>query len=183
MPDLEHDCTPPAYGALRYGRAMTTDALRPPRTTWEYCLSAADELVLWHMRQGGDVPEADRPRVVTLIGAAAYGLASSISLEGADVVGLPLTGPDESRSASVRGVLQHHALAALQTCPYEALGAAEREQLLAAYGSHTFDLARETAIAVITHHARSSSQTGQPHPTIRDRAPAMADARNDVEDA
>lgn len=57
-----------------------TDALRPPRTTWEYCLSAAEELVLWHMRQGEDVPEADRPRVVTLIGAAAYGLASSISL-------------------------------------------------------------------------------------------------------
>ncbi|WP_331720287.1 hypothetical protein OG985_50130 (plasmid) [Streptomyces sp. NBC_00289] len=153
-----------------------TDDLRPPRTTWEYCLSAADELVLWHMRQGEDVPEADRPRVVTLIGAAAYGLASSISLDGPDVAGLPLTGPDESRSVSVRGVLQHHALRALQTSPYEVLGAAEREQLLAAYGSPVFDLARETAVAVITHHARSSGQTGQPHPTIRDRAPAMAGA-------
>lgn len=169
-----------------------TDALRPPRTTWEYCLSAADELVLWHMRQGESVPEADRPRVVTLIGAAVYGLASSISLEGPDVAGLPLTGPDESRSVSVRGVLQHHALLALQRCPFEVLGAAEREQMLAAYGSRTFDVARETAVAVITHHARSSGQTGQPHPTIRDRAPAMvgvrsagasAGARVDVEEA
>lgn len=165
-----------------------TDALPPPRTTWEYCLSAADELVLWHMRQGEDVPEAERPRVVTLIGAAAYGLASSISLDGPDVAGLPLTGPDESRSASLRGVLQHHALRALQTSPYEVMGAAEREQLLAAYGSPAFDLARETAVAVISHHARSSGQTGQPHPTIRDRAPAMAGtraagARVDVEEA
>ncbi|MFD4528444.1 hypothetical protein ACFWP7_31900 [Streptomyces sp. NPDC058470] len=165
-----------------------TDALRPPQTTWEYCLSAADELVLWHMRQGKDVPEVDRPRVVTLIGAAAYGLASSISLEGPAVAGLPLTGPDESRSASVRGVLQHHALAALQTCPYEVLGAAEREQLLATYGSEPFELAREMAIEVITHHTRSSGEMGQAHPTIRDRAPAMAGApaagaRVDVEEA
>ncbi|MEU6353163.1 hypothetical protein ABZ896_28205 [Streptomyces sp. NPDC047072] len=165
-----------------------TDALRPPRTTWEYCLSAADELVLWHMRQGRDVPETDRPRVVTLIGAAAYGLASSISLDGPDIAGLPLTGPDESRSASVRGVLQHHALTALQTSPYEVLGAAEREQLLAAYGTSAFDLARETAVAVITHHAQSSGQSGQPHPTIRDRAPEMAGIRAagtkvDVEEA
>ncbi|MFC8201753.1 hypothetical protein ACFUTV_41205 [Streptomyces sp. NPDC057298] len=140
------------------------------------------------MRQGEDVPETDRPRVVTLIGAAAYGLASSITLEGHDVVGLPLTGPDESRSASVRDVLQHHALRALQTSPYEVLGAAERERLLASYGSPEFDIARETALAVITHHARSSGQTGQPRSTIRDRAPAMAGApaagaRVDVEEA
>ncbi|WP_031045626.1 hypothetical protein [Streptomyces sp. NRRL F-5650] len=165
-----------------------TDALPPPRTTWEYCLSAADELVLWHMRQGGNVPEAERPRVVTLIGAAAYGLASSISLDGPDIAGLPLTGPDESSSASLRGVLQHHALRALQRSPYEVLGAAEREQLLAAYGNPAFDIAREAAVAVITHHARSSAETGQPHPTIRDRAPAMVGtravrARVDVEEA
>jgi hypothetical protein len=62
---------------------------------------------------------------VTLIGAA-YGLASSINLDGPDIAGLPLTGPDKSRSASVRGVLQHHALRALQS-PYEVLGAAERQ--------------------------------------------------------
>ncbi|WP_413804202.1 hypothetical protein [Streptomyces sp. OE57] len=165
-----------------------TEALGLPQTTWEHCLSAADELVLWHLRQGEDIPEADRPRVVTLIGAATYGLASSICLEGPEVAGLPLTGPDESRSASVRGVLQHHALVALQTCPFEVLGAAEREQLLAAYGSRTFDFARETAVAVINHHARAAGETGQPHPTIRDRAPAMADARAaaarvDVEEA
>ncbi|MGN9758134.1 hypothetical protein [Streptomyces sp. SD31] len=115
---------------------------------------------------GGD---ADRRRRVRL--------ASSICLEGPQIAGLPLTGPDESRSGSVRGVLQHHALVALQTCPYETLGAAEREQLLAAYGSPTFELARETAVAVIDHHVRSSGETGQPHPTIRDRAPAVAGAR------
>ncbi|MGW0493540.1 hypothetical protein [Streptomyces olivaceus] len=165
-----------------------TESLRPPQSTWEYCLSAADELVLWHGRQGGSIREADRPRVVVLIGAAAYGLASSISVDGPDVAGLPLTGPDESRSVSVRGVLQHHALRALQTSPYDVLGAAEREQLLAAYGTPVFDLAREAAIEVITHHARSSEATGQPHPTIRDRAPAMvggraAGARVDVEEA
>ncbi|MFC5253074.1 hypothetical protein [Streptomyces nigrescens] len=117
-----------------------------------------------------------------------YGLASSISLEGPQVAGLPLTGPDERRSASVRGVLLHHALSALQRCPNEALGATGREQLLAVYGSRTFNFARETAVAVITHHARSSSQTGQPYPTIKDRVPALAGAqtvgaRADVEEA
>ncbi len=115
-----------------------------------------------------------------LIGAAAYGLASSISLEGPAVAGLPLTGPDEGRSASVRGVLQHHALSALQTCPDDALGATEREELLTSYGSEPFELARQEAVSVLAHHARLSGETGLPHPTIRDRAPSMARAREDT---
>jgi hypothetical protein len=154
-----------------------TDALCPPQNTWEYCLSAADELVLWHLRQGADLSAADRPQVVVLIGAAAHGLASSISLDGPEIAGLPLTGPDEGRSASVRGVLQHHALSALQTCPDDALGASEREELLTLYGSEPFELARQVAVSVVTHHARLSGETGQPHPTIRDRAPSMARVR------
>jgi hypothetical protein len=156
-----------------------TDAVRPPQTTWEYCLSAADELVLWHLRQGESISAADRPQVVVLIGAAAYGLASSISVDGPQIAGLPLTGPDEGRSASVRGVMQHHALSALQTCPDDALGATEREELLTSYGSEPFELARQEAVSVVTHHARHSGETGQPHPTIRDRAPSMARARAD----
>lgn len=163
-------CKNPA--AFRYGRRMT-DAPRHPQTTWEYCLSAADELVLWHVQQGGNVPVTERPRVVTLIGAAAYGLAASLSMEVHEIADLPLTGPDDadSRSRSMLGVLQHHAQAALQTGPYEDMGAEERKQLLAAYGSPAFDSVRETAIAVIVHHAQSA---GRPHPTIEDRAPAMA---------
>lgn len=151
---------------IRYGRVMT-DALPSPRTTWEYCLSAADELVLWHIREGGAVPEAARPRVVTLMGAAVYGLATSISLSGPGIADLPLTGSGGS-SASIRGVLRYHALAALQRCPFDVRGAAEREELLAAYGSDTFVSARDTAITVIDHLVRAAGQAGHLCPTIRD---------------
>jgi hypothetical protein len=150
-----------------------------PRTTWEYCLSAADELVLWHLRQGAEIPAASRAQAVVVIGSAAYALASSISLEGPRIVGLPLTGP-AGQPTSVHGVLRHHALSALQACPDDELGASEREQLLASYGTDPFDLVMDAAVDVITHHARSSKEAGQPHPTIRDRAPAMAHALSDV---
>ncbi|MEV0281194.1 hypothetical protein AB0I22_33070 [Streptomyces sp. NPDC050610] len=54
-----------------------TDTLRAPYTTWEYCLSAAEEMVLWHHTLRAPVAdedsEADDAQTVALLAAALHG--------------------------------------------------------------------------------------------------------------
>lgn len=94
-----------------------------PLTTWEYCLSIADELVLARS-------PADRERqaqVVVLLAAVVAGCADGAGLDGARVGEVPLHGPD---SAAV--VLAAGARIALRACPaVPGRGGEEREVLLA----------------------------------------------------
>jgi hypothetical protein len=48
--------------------------------------------------------------------------------------------------------------------------------LLAAYGTGEFTAVQEAARRVLHHHVQEAAGQGQPHPTIRDRAPVMAGA-------
>jgi len=152
----------------RYGRGMTSDALEPG-TTWEYCLSAADELVLWHLQQGEILEaESERPYVVVLIAAATYALASSISLEGSQIARLAL-GSSEG-SGGVLGVVRYRSPAALRTWPEDSLGSVEADDLIAGQDGVFFTSVRAAAEAVLTHHVRAAVEAGQPRPTILDRA-------------
>jgi len=163
----------------RYGRGMTSNALEPG-TTWEYCLSAADELVLWHLQQGENLEaESERPSVVVLIAAATYALSSSISLEGSQIAHLALGSP--GGAGGILGVVRHRPLAALRGWPADAMGRAETDTLIAERDSDSFEAVRSAAESVITHHVRSAAEAGRPHPTILDRA--LVELRARVESA
>ncbi|AVH61715.1 MULTISPECIES: hypothetical protein [Streptomyces] len=147
----------------------------PPRTTWEYSLSAAEELVTWHLAHSQEPPPDGRETTV-LLAAAVHALAAGAGLSGPQVASLLLAAP--AGQDSVLNTLQGHVLSALQDSPADALGSSEREQLLAAYGTGEFTAVQEAAQRVLHHHVQDADGHGQPHPTIRDRAHSMADARH-----
>lgn len=156
----------------RYGRGMT-DVVLEPETTWDFSLSAADGLVLWHQKQeDAEALEVEARWVVVLIAAAVHALAVSVSLEGPRIMHLGLGG-----TAGVQGVLTHRSLTALRTCPDDARGADEARSLIASHGGPWFASVQRAADAVIDRHVRTAVDEGRTRPTILDRAslPALAD--------
>jgi hypothetical protein len=154
-----------------------THAPRLPRTTWEHCLSAGDELAAWHLAESSEPVDVLREQrlVVVLLAVAMHDLAAAAGLTRASIAEVRLTAPDGQDS--VLGTVRHHALSVLQSCPAtEVLGAGEREQLAAAYGTGAFSAVQAAVEKVLLHHAQAADEEGQPHPTCHDRAPAMAHA-------
>ncbi|MGW2402761.1 hypothetical protein ACWCYY_40105 [Kitasatospora sp. NPDC001664] len=94
-----------------------------PRTTWEYCLEAADR-----MAQGQLLPGDDRHKqLVLLLAAVLAGCADDAELVGPDVALVDLDGPD-----GLLELLRSRARLAVQACPaLPGLGAEQREALLA----------------------------------------------------
>ncbi|WP_424893463.1 hypothetical protein [Streptomyces sp. XH2] len=122
-----------------------TGALRPPRTTWEYAVSAADRLLLWHAENGhqdaGEEPL--RLQTVVVLAAAIHWWASDAQQDGPAVASAPLT--------VLAGLLREHALQLLRECPAPAgCGGEQRTRLLDS--GETFEHARRTALATVQHH-------------------------------
>ncbi|MEW2498496.1 hypothetical protein AB0942_33940 [Streptomyces nodosus] len=149
-------------------------APQTPCTTWEFSVSAAEELVVWHLDLGREPQPMGRETIV-LLAAAVHALATTSALAGPEVASLPLAAP--AGQDGLLGMLRDHALSALQSSPAEVLAGVEREQLLAAYGTEQWADMLTAAQAVLHHHVQDAAGEGCPHPTIRDRAPAMARAR------
>ncbi|MEU8976463.1 hypothetical protein AB0D11_46215 [Streptomyces monashensis] len=137
---------------------------RLPRTTWEYSLSAAGELVGWHLPLDDEEPEPDARETAVLLAAAVVALAADAGVSGPQVAALPLAAP--AGQTSLLTTLHDHALPAPQACPADGLGSGERAQLLAVYGTPQWSAAQTVA----EHHVQDSAGHGCPHPTISDRA-------------
>ncbi|MFI1798969.1 hypothetical protein ACH427_16710 [Streptomyces sp. NPDC020379] len=122
-----------------------TGALRPPRTTWEYAVSAADRLLLWHAENGHQDAgeESLRLQTAVVLAAAIHRWASDAQQDGPAVASAPLTVLAE--------LLREHALQLLQECPAPAdCGGEERARLLDS--DEAFEHARRTAVATVQHH-------------------------------
>ncbi|MFJ2194175.1 hypothetical protein ACIOJE_40640 [Kitasatospora sp. NPDC087861] len=90
-----------------------------PRTTWEHCLSAADQLVLRQPLAGREQQEQ-----VVLLAAVLAGCADAAGLTGSRVAEVPLDG--------LAGLLDAGARIAVRVCPAPpGLGGEQREALLA----------------------------------------------------
>jgi hypothetical protein len=148
---------------------------RIPRTTWEYCLSAADELVLWHLNETGGTAavRALQPEVVVLLAAAAHSAAETAALSGPQIAQVQLTAPDGQ--ASMLATVHWHALSVLQACPAtDRLGERQRTQLIDAYGTAAFTAVQDAAEEVLQ---RGVADEEPMHPTVADRAAVVAKAR------
>jgi hypothetical protein len=137
-----------------YGRARTSPRL--PRTTWQYILSVAGELVGWHLPQGQERQPPVREAAV-LLAAAVHALAADAGVNGPQVAALPLTSP--AGQTGLLTTLHDHALCALQACPGGELGSGEREQLLSAYGTPRWRAVRPAAQTVVEHMSRTLPST------------------------
>lgn len=140
---------------------------RIPVTTWEYAVSAADQLLLWHADTAPDLlREPLRTRTVVLVAAAVADTARVREMAGAAVTGVPL----DAAAACV----QLHAASALEGCSAPArAGAEEVGLLLAAYGTREFEAVQKTALEVLEHHIQDAG--GGPV-TIADRREALQQA-------
>ncbi|WKK27848.1 hypothetical protein QZH56_36985 (plasmid) [Streptomyces olivoreticuli] len=141
--------------------------LRPPRTTWEFAVSAADTLVLWHAKDG-DPRAGEEPlrlQTVVLLAAAIYQWAGDENQDGAAVAGVPLK--------VLADVLRGRASEALNKCPAPVgSGAKERAYLLDAHGTASFETVRRTALEVVLHHLDDAASVV----TIADRRRAFQEA-------
>ncbi len=150
----------------------TVTRMEQPGTTWEFSLSAAEELVLWHLASG-DVPSVVRQRRTTvLVAAAVHAVAADAGLSGQQVADVPLVAA--VGQASVLTTLRDYALSALEAAPVGELGNGDREELLAAYGTGGWGDVQTAALEVVDHHVLDAVGVGRPYPSIRDRAAAMA---------
>ncbi|MGK5548659.1 hypothetical protein ACSNOH_28585 [Streptomyces sp. URMC 127] len=141
---------------------------RAPQTTWEYAVSAADQLALWHADSNPGIGEQPlRHQTVVLLGAAIYQWASNEGADGPGVIDAPL--------GALINVLRDHAIRALERCPAPAdSGAEERTLLVYAYGGPAFDVVQHTALDVVQHHLNDASPVTTV--TIADRRPALQEA-------
>ncbi|WP_424893251.1 hypothetical protein [Streptomyces sp. XH2] len=139
---------------------------RTPRTTWEYAVSAADQMVLWHADASpGMSGEPLRTQAVVLLAASISQWAATAGREGPEIIGAPL----EALSQSLREC----PVSALRECPaVESCGAAERAHLLDAHGGPVFAAVQHATLDVLRHHLRDSSTTGSAV-TIADRRAAL----------
>ena len=148
---------------------MTPEALRAPESTWEYCLSAADELVAWHLAQ--DAPASVttdlHPHVVLLLAAAIHARATEARLQGPAVADVALDGP-----GGVVDLVIRDARTVLRAAPARP-GEAQREQLLDSPAA-LLPTVQVAAAFVLLHHAATAGAVGA---TIRERATAMSAAR------
>ncbi|MEU6512168.1 hypothetical protein [Streptomyces sp. NPDC046942] len=85
---------------------------RLPRTTWEYSLSAAGELVGWYLPQDDGEPQPAARETAVLLAAAVYALAADAGVNGAQVATLPLASP--AGQTGLLTTLHDHVLSALQ---------------------------------------------------------------------
>ncbi|MGW5233027.1 hypothetical protein ACWEQU_12155 [Streptomyces nodosus] len=141
---------------------------------------------MWHFDLGRE-PQLVGREAIVLLAVAVHVLATTSALAGPEVASLPLAAP--AGQDGLLGMLRDHALSALQWSPAEVLAGVEREQLLAVYGTEQWADMLTAAQAVLHHHVQDCRQSflhhhvqdaageGCAHPTIRDRAPAMARAR------
>ncbi|WP_449479311.1 hypothetical protein [Streptomyces abikoensis] len=139
-------------------------AVRPPRTTWEYAVSAADRLVLWHADNGAPRVGEDplRLQTVVMLAAAVHRWASDAQQDGVEVASAPLT-------ALVK-LLRERALETLEECPAPAgCGGEERAQLLDQGDVAAFEAVRQTALEAVQHHLDDAVGVI----TIADRRPAF----------
>lgn len=140
---------------------------RAPEGPWEYALSAADELVMWHLDTAearddrADDVAARHTQVVVLLAAALYDRGVAAGLAGADLARVEL--------GLVSGALEHHAASIIEAAPATAgLGGEQREQLLAGYGTPAFDDVRTAGLRVLAGHTRDGGVL------LADRAAALA---------
>ncbi|MCF3105374.1 hypothetical protein IPZ58_27840 [Streptomyces roseoverticillatus] len=141
---------------------------RAPRTTWEYAVSAADQLVLWHADSNPGIGKQPlRHQAVVLLGAAIYQWASDERQHGPGVADAPL--------GLLINLLRDQAVSALERCPATAdCGAEERALLVHAYGGPAFDVVQHTALDVVQHHLNDAGPATTV--TIADRRPALQEA-------
>ncbi|MEU9197740.1 hypothetical protein [Streptomyces hundungensis] len=133
--------------------------LRRPDSDWEYAVSAADQLMLWHARVAPyTAQEPLRTRAVVLLATCLIDRATAGQLTGPDIVQVQLV--------EAATVLERYVLSALQACPAPAdTGGADRDHLLGVFGDDAFETVRHAVREALTHHL----QVAGPHARIADR--------------
>lgn len=146
----------------------TAAGLRRPSTTWEFAVSAADQLVLWSADGAPAVAgEPLRTRTVVLLAAAVYDQAREARLEDAEVASVPL--------ARVYDALRQPASSLLEACPAPAgIGGEERDWLLAQYGTDAAGQVTQAAQDAVNRHLAAAGTNNDV--TIADRRPALREA-------
>ena len=134
---------------------------RAPATTWEYAVSAADQLLLWHADSVPSVlREPLRTHAVVLMAAAVVDTARA---HGVTVTGVPLNAVTECAWL--------HAASALEGCDAPAgMGGKEVALLLEEYGGGEFEAVQRVARDVLGHHLE---EAGGGPVTIADRVPEL----------
>ncbi|MFJ7497834.1 hypothetical protein ACIQZB_43475 [Streptomyces sp. NPDC097727] len=148
--------------------AVTGDGLRAPGTRWEYAVSAADQLLLWHGRTvAGLVEHPLRVRAVVLLGACIADRAEGAGLDGPAVAEVVL--------ADVVRAVDHFAVSAMESCRTvpEDVGGEVVEELLRDYGTPGFEAVRQVVREALVCHISDSG----PHARIVDRRQALLAVR------
>ncbi|PJM98634.1 hypothetical protein CG740_34935 [Streptomyces sp. CB01201] len=145
-----------------------TDArtgLRRPATDWEYAVSAADQLMLWHAQVAPyTAQEPLRTRAVVLLAACLSDRATAAHLTGPDIAQVQL-----SEAATV---LERYVLSALQACPAPpSTGDELRNYLLGVFDTDAFETVRHAVRETLTHHMQASG----PRARIADRHGDLTD--------
>ncbi|MFC1408519.1 hypothetical protein ACEZCY_04400 [Streptacidiphilus sp. N1-12] len=140
-------------------------------STWDFCLTGADQLVRWHEehQQGAAVWWAQqRSLVVVFMASAIHSRASLSALKGSQVASVAL---GDAYGAGVLGTVRSFALAAIEGAPArQGLGAQERRALLDCFGTHAFDSLQQAVQEVLLHHL-GASRTADP--SLGDRSAAV----------
>lgn len=145
--------------------------LRAPVSRWEYCVSAADQLMLWHGRTAPQVlQEPARTRTVVLLAACLHDRASAAGLDGVAVT--------EVQLGQAADVLERYPVSALEACRTApaAEGGDIIDELLADYGTDAFERVRQMVRQALAHHRAD----GGPHVRIAERIAERRSALRDV---
>ncbi|MHA6758352.1 hypothetical protein [Streptacidiphilus sp. PAMC 29251] len=143
---------------------------RPTGQTWGLCLTAADQLVSWHLdhdEQSAGVLGAQRPHVVVLLASAIHSRAGFARLSDGQIADVAL---GDGYGAGVMGTVCEYPLSALESAPAAGPGQGERRQLLDSFGTHAFAAVQHAARTVVAHHIIDS---GRPDPTLGERGEVM----------
>lgn len=152
---------------------------RPPRTTWEHCISLADLLLQWHAQDDPTLAtEPRRTRATVLLAAVLADRAGEAGLEGPAITALPL--------ADVETGLQYTA-SALEACPAPPeAGGRERDDLLTHYGQPETEVLHHGVRRAVRAHREAAAKAAvlaDRMPTLTERIPALqaaADRRRQV---
>ncbi|WP_405690943.1 hypothetical protein [Streptomyces sp. NBC_00057] len=143
-----------------------TNPERAPRSRWEFAISAAEQLLLWHGRTDPQVlQEPLRTRSVVLLGACIATPAVTAGLDGSDVSKVPL--------ADAATVLERYVASALESCRDvpDSVGGRVVDEILSVYGQPQFEEIRHVVRETLAHHMADSG----PHVRIIDRRQALLD--------
>ncbi|MFD0296439.1 hypothetical protein ACFWJS_28495 [Streptomyces sp. NPDC127061] len=133
---------------------MTEPAsLRQPTTTWEYAVSAADLLALWHARSHpGLLGKPVRTRTVVLLAACIIDRARGAGLSGAAIVDVAL--------ADVLATVDRYALSSLEGCRAPAgIGGEAAADLLRLYGTLEYAEVHGAVRTALTGISRTAGRT------------------------